>query len=237
MTSSLKNVYPGVTQQGGVTLGGKQQLLTSKTMQHCGCGVVAALDLIRYLHLYDPACRTSFFTGVEESAALPVPVYDLCAQRMRRNYLPVIYPVGTTGFSLAGGLNRYFKQYGLPLKAKWGVPKQQLWQEIQSMLDQDLPVILSVGNHFPKFWDKRGAVLHLRSGEDWKEASHIHAHYAVVLAMDETWLRISSWGREYYLARDEFLRYRDSESLSLLCNIVWICRKEQDGSPTDRKGK
>lgn len=94
------------------------------------------------------------------------------------------------------------------------------------MLDQDLPVILSVGNQFPKFWQKNGAALHRRSGEELKEAARVHAHYVVVVGMDEKWLRISSWGREYFLSRDEFIRYRNEESMSLLCNIVCLRRRE-----------
>lgn len=226
MASSLKNTYPGIGRPGRVSLGGSQRLLVNKWLQHCGCGVVAALDLVRYLHLYHSDHQTDFFTGVPNTAELPEPVYDLCAQRMYRNFVPVLYPVGTTGFSLAGGLNRYFMRYGLPLKAHWGVPKDRIWQEIRTMLDQDLPVILSVGNQFPKFWQKNGAALHRRSGEELKEAARVHAHYVVVVGMDEKWLRISSWGREYFLSRDEFIRYRNEESMSLLCNIVCLRRRE-----------
>lgn len=222
----LQHTYPGVKRPEGTSVGGNQTLLRSKVLQRCGCGVVAALDLVRYLHLHEPACRTDFFTGVDDAAYLPLPVYDLCALRMQRGYVPALYPVGTTGFSLAGGLNRYFRRYGLPLKAGWGVAKEQLWEEIGRMLSEDLPVILSVGNRFPCFWRKDGAALYRRVGDAMKESSRIHAHYVTVLGMDEQWLKVASWGREYYLAKGEFLRYRNEESLNLLCNVVSIRRSE-----------
>lgn len=224
MRYGLKHIYPGVVRSGRASVGGSQNLLKSKTLQDCGCGVVAALDLVRYLHLYDPYCCTDFFTGIEDTNNLSLPVYDLCAQRMRRSYIPVIHPVGTTGFSIAGGLNRYFRRYDLPLKAYWGVAKSEIWQEIQRMLEDDLPVILSVGNQFPRFWRKDGAALYCRVGDAMKESVRIHAHYVTVLGMDDEWLKVSSWGREYYLSKDEYLRYRNKESINLLCNIVSVRR-------------
>ena len=219
----LKHEYPGTVRNGKRTVGGNQRHLDSKTLQHCGCGAVAATDLVRYLYLYAESHDSDIFSGVPDGTVLPVPVYDLCVKRMRRRFIPVTYPVGTTGFALAIGLNRYFRCCNLPLKARWGVGKGDIWQEIGRMLRNDLPVILSVGNQFPCFWRKDGAAIYRQAG-DTQKAGQIHSHYVTVLAMDEQWLKISSWGNEYYLSKEEFLRYRTEESLKLLCNIVSIRR-------------
>ena len=224
MQLELKHAYPGTVRAGKHTLGGNQRTLNDKTLQHCGCGAVAATDLVRYLHLYHDGCRTDFFCGIPEERELPIPVYDLCVKRMRRRFVPVTYPLGTTGFALAIGLNRYFRSYEIPLKARWGVGKDEIWQEIGRMLADDLPVILSVGNQFPRFWRKDGAAVQRCVGDTMQDAGQIHAHYVTVLEMDDQRLRISSWGKEYYLKKEEFLRYRTYESLSLLCNIVSIRR-------------
>jgi len=40
--------------------------------------------------------------------------------------------------------------------------------------------------------------------------------------MDELWLRVSSWGREYYIRRSEYLSYSRLHSLSLTCNILLV---------------
>lgn len=226
MNYSLQHPYPGIRQPSGVTLGGSQRLLKSAALQRCGCGVVAALDLVRYLHLYRTGFSTDFFSGVEENASLPLPVYDLCIQRMRRNYVSILYPIGTTGFGLAGGLNHYFRQYSLPLKARWGVSREQLWARIEEMLASDLPVILSVGNRFPKLWEKQNAALHRkRADQTYYQATQTHGHFVTVLGIDNEWLRITSWGREYYLSKAEFRRYCDEASLSVLCNIVYLTAK------------
>ncbi len=216
----LKYPYPGIEQAGAETLGGNQRMLKSKTLQQCGCGVIAALDLVRYLHLYDSCCRTSFFAGIEDTTSLPLPVYDLCALRMMRNFVPVQQPTGTASFLLAAGLNRYFKEYGLALQASWGVPKERLWVEIEEMLQKNLPVILSLGKQFPKVWRKEGVRMYRYQAGQMKKSVQAHGHYVTVVAMSERWMKVLSWGQVYYISRDEFLRYRDRESLNLLCNIV-----------------
>ena len=220
MEYSLRNPVPGIVKDGRTTFGGSQKLLKNKTLQHCGCGVVAALDLVRYLHLYRAGFDTDFFAGVEDNQYLPMAVYDLCAHRMQ-SYIPAIYPIGTDGFSLTLGLNRYFQRYGLPMQARWGVRQKQLWDEIEVMLAEDLPVILSIGNRFPQIWKKEGLTLYRRQRDGtFRKATQAKGHYVLVVGIDDNCLRISSWGTEYYLKRDEFLRYCTDDSIPLLCSIV-----------------
>ena len=82
MKFSLQHPYPGVGREGAHSYGGNQRWLRDKAMQHCGCGVVAALDLVRYLHLYRDGFSTDFFVGVDDVSAVSRPLYDLCTQRM-----------------------------------------------------------------------------------------------------------------------------------------------------------
>lgn len=229
MEYALQHAYPGIVKNGRTSFGGSQRWLDSAALQHCGCGLVAVLDLVRYLHLYAGATCSGIFTGIDETPGLPQPLYNLCAQRMRCSYVPILYPIGTTGFSLAAGLNRCFREYKLPYAASWGVKKEALWQEIGVMLQQDLPVILSVGNRFPRFWKEGGVALCRPTEGTMREVVQTHAHFVTVVGMDEKWLRVSSWGREYYLSREEFFRYRKEESLGFLCNIVLIRRRESGG--------
>ena len=229
MRVSLQHTYPGIGREGAHSYGGNQRWLRDKIMQHCGCGVVAALDLVRYLHLYRDGFSADFFTGVDDSPAVSRSLYDLCAQRMRSIYIPVIYPVGTTGFGLASGLNRYFRRYDLPLQASWGLSAKKLWQEMETMLSDDLPVILSVGNRFPRVWSKETLCLYRRSSDgSIQVGARIHAHFFTVTGMDEQWLRVSSWGSEYYIKKEEFFRYCHHDSIPLLCNMVHLRQKKTD---------
>lgn len=226
MEYALQYTYPGIVKDGRTSFGGSQRWLDSKVLQHCGCGLVAALDLMRYLNLYAGADCSALFSGIDETPELPLSLYNLCIQRMWRSYVPVVYPIGIDGLSLAFGMNRCFRQHRLPYTACWGVKKDALWQEIAHMLRQDLPVILSVGKRFPRFWEKKGVALYRPAGAAMREAVRVHAHYVTVVGMDEDWLRVSSWGREYFLSKEEFMRYRTEESMGILCNIVLIRRHE-----------
>ena len=218
----IKAPYPGIKLSSNSTLGGNQRVLKSQTLQRCGCGVVAALDLVRYLHLYHCSCKTSFFIGVEDAEHLPLAIYDLCAMRMQRNFVPALYPIGTTVFSLSAGLNQYFKRYHIPLKASWGVSKENVWTEMERMLRQNFPVILSIGHQFPGLGTGEGLPLYRYQGERMVKAAHVRGHYVTVVAMSDHWLKVTSWGQIYYISRNEFLCYRDQTSLNLLCNMLQL---------------
>ena len=43
--------------------------------------------------------------------------------------------------------------------------------------------------------------------------------------MDEDWLRISSWGRLYYINRQDFEEYIHRYSLSFVSNVLLVERK------------
>ncbi|MFQ7549242.1 MAG: hypothetical protein ACLRMZ_01540 [Blautia marasmi] len=40
--------------------------------------------------------------------------------------------------------------------------------------------------------------------------------------MDETWMRVSSWGKEYYINRQEYYNYVRKHSSFLISNICYI---------------
>jgi hypothetical protein len=48
-----------------------------------------------------------------------------------------------------------------------------------------------------------------------------------VTGLDDTHLRIASWGREYYISRQEFERYAARDSTRLFSNIVWLRPKKR----------
>ncbi len=220
MQVGLKDPYPGIERSSGATFGGSQRMLKSAVLQRCGCAVIAAVDMVRYLHLYHSFGHTLFFTGISQAVHLPLAVYDLCAMRMQRNFMPVLYPVGVTIFSLTAGLNRYFRKYHVPLEASWGTAKRELWSEIENMLQENLPVILAIGRPVTGLWTDEGLPLYRYKGNQMVKATCVKAHYVSVVAISDHWMKIATWGQDYYISRSEFSAYRDRKSLNLLCNIV-----------------
>lgn len=221
MNGQLAHPYPSV---GGLeevpSCGGNQRLLRSPTLRKCGCGVVAGLDLARYIYLNHSDMPSDFFRGMPRHQQMSPLLYDICARRMQVHFLPVIPPIGTNGPALSLGLNRYFRQYGIPLTAHWGVAPEKLWYAAAEQLAQDLPVILSIGRPFPKFWSEKKVALYRNE----RVACRTNAHFVTILALDDTWAWVSSWGRMYAIRRSEFDRYRQKESNGLLCNLLVLRR-------------
>ena len=221
MTVSLRNQYIAVSDGNKISYGGNQMLSESKTEREVGCGVVAALDLLLYLSRHDGNSD-----GEQTDAPIPLGEYNRLLHFMRRKYLPLIPKHGINGWMLTLGLNACFIKRHLPYLALWGVPYSRLWQETARMLEQDIPVIFSIGPNFPLFWQHNKLRLYTRrSDESYVPCTQTHAHYVMITAMDEQWLQISSWGKQYYIRKDEYLTYVKAYSVRLVSNIVLIRKK------------
>ena len=53
-----------------------------------------------------------------------------------------------------------------------------------------------------------------------------HAHYVTVTGADSDWLQISSWGKRYYIRKDDYLSYVKRHSARLFSNILYIREKK-----------
>lgn len=192
----------------------------NKTMRSVGCGVIASLDLLIYLCRYHD-CHVERLDGLVRIDPIPSTEYNDCALELSRRYLPLIPGHGINGLSLALGLNRVFRRNHIPYRALWGATNKDFWNEIERMLQDDLPVILSIGPNFPLFWQHNALPFYRRQADGGLTVStRAHAHYVSVTGMDERWLRISSWGREYYLSRAEYEEYVNKSSNRVVSNIL-----------------
>lgn len=219
----LKHELPCVRMQGPYdrTYGGNQMLFANLTMQRCGCGLVGVLDILLYLHRYH-SLQVDFLRELPEGE-LTAQQYESAANYLKKHGIPLVYPLGTTGLHLAAGLNYQFRKNRIPLHSHWYVPKERLWSEIEEMLKQDLPVIMSAGDHFPDFWKKGGLRLYLTQEPDSPYVEAL-SHYFTVTGMEEEWLRVSSWGVKYYIRRREFEAFVKT-STPLFSSILKIERR------------
>ena len=120
-------------------------------------------------------------------------------------------------------IQRFFRKFRLPLRAKWAVKWETLFPAIERMLQQDLPVILAVGQSFPRIWRKDKLTFYRKTPDgQYRPATATRAHFVNVTGMDDCWLRVSSWGRCYFINREEFCQFAKKYSLRWLCNIVLI---------------
>jgi len=56
----------------------------------------------------------------------------------------------------------------------------------------------------------------------YRSNSSIKAHYVTVTGLDRRWMRVSSWGKEYYISRGEYEQYVKKHSSFLISNIVAV---------------
>ena len=217
----LAHEYISTEQNGLHSYGGSQSAHPDATMRACGCGVIAGLDVILYLSRHSGG--TCPFTAGEDGQSVPLSVYNSFASRLRRGFLPLIPGRGINGLMLTGGLELFFLRWRMPYSIHWGARSGSLFENIELMLMRDIPVILAVGPNFPLFWQKNTLPFYCSEPDGTLVKScAARAHYVVVTGMDEDWLRISSWGREYYINRGEYMAYGRKHSLPILNSIAVI---------------
>ena len=220
---SIRHPYISVAAHGGTSYGGSQQFSDSAMIRRCGCGVVAATDLLLYLSRWHAEDEAAFFGGLYRDSPLPCAAYTDCLSRMNRRYQPMIPYKGINGLMLMLGVQRFFHDYKMPFSARWHFAQSGLWERIGQMLREDIPVVMSVGPNFPIIWGKRRVGFYRKSAEGaYVRVSGARAHYYTVTGMDGEWLRISSWGRLYYLNRSEFEEYVRKYSAGFVSNILLV---------------
>ncbi len=214
MNDHLKSPYISVMTAHGPSYGGSQMWSSNQVMKKCGCGIVAAQDIILYL-------RKSNTRTVNE--------YCEELDYLRHHYFPLIYPSGINGFMLARGLNKLFRRSALPYHASWAMEGEKLLTRIREMIRKDCPVILSIGPNFPLLWHKNALVFYRRIPNGRLEKStQALGHYVVVTGISDEWLQVSSWGRCYFLNIQEYRNYVKQNSNYLFSNIVYIQKDEGD---------
>lgn len=223
---SLQHPYIAVKTRSGESYGGGQQLSPDPMVRRCGCGVIAAADLLLYLSRWHMTMPAAYFDGLSEEGPIPLSAYNECILRMHRRFFPVIPYAGINGLMLMAGVQRFFREQQMPFTARWCFSESRLWDRLEGMLCRDIPVILSVGPNFPELWGKKKVHFYKKdSAGNYIPTAGAKAHFFTVTGMDDEWLRISSWGRLYYLNRREFSDYAKRDSLALTCNTLLIEKK------------
>lgn len=222
----LKYPYIAVTEAGKLSYGGNQSWYKGRVIQRYGCGAVAGTDLLLYLSLHKEYCRGKEFLEISgENGILDTEQYLENFQKMKRRYFPVIPGFGMPGWLLASGVNRYFRRNRIPLKASFGVLGRNMGSRTGAMLAHDIPVILAIGPNFPVPVKKYKVTFYQKVGEEYNAACETAAHFVTVTAMEGDWMKVSSWGKEYYINVKEYENYVKKHSCFLVSNLLYIRKK------------
>ena len=201
--------------------GGSQSWLANRVMSQSGCGVVAAGDVLLYLGMHRRGCRTEGIHGLFYSdGRISRARYEQYLKELGRRYFPVLPYLGMPFWVLTMGLNRYFRRNGIRLGARWGVLPWNLEKRMEEMFRQDLPVILSIGPNFPPFFRKQKLRLYEKEENgSYRHVTQTRAHYVVATGFEKGKLRISSWGKCYYIDWEEYKEYLWKKSNPWMTNI------------------
>jgi hypothetical protein len=173
--------------------------------------------------------------------------YDAYVRLINDRYTKTRKVIAVLGPKIASAINSYSKAYGLGYQAswKWTLSYYDMYEIISEMLDMDIPVILSIGPNTPNLWGKKGIPFYQRYEieipEDTEKPANlikpylyranvqnINGHYVTVtgLIKDELagliMLRISSWGKQYYINYEEYRDYIESIGGTFTSSLVYI---------------
>lgn len=210
--AALRSPYLSVTTPNGSSYGGSQTWFSDALIHDYGCGLIAAHDLFHY---FNPTQETTFST---------IETYQQSVRKLRP-FFPILPRLGMNGLMLMIGLNLLFLLNRMPERAIWHIGYRNTGREIADLLHQDLPVILSIGNNFPLVWKKDRLSLYQKNAHgDFVKTSSVRAHYVTVTGIEHGWLRISSWGQEWYINWSEYRHFSRKKSCPLFSNICYIRR-------------
>ena len=222
----LRHTYLAVKTQAEKSFGGNQNWATGYMMRKYGCGVVAMGDVLIYLGIHRLPCNTDLLYGMlREDGCLSYPRYERYLRKMNKRYLGIIPGFGVPNFQLARAMNRYFRHYRIDLRARWCLSSGKMLERIQDSLSKDYPVILAIGQNIP-FWRKKKLTLYRQENGVYLPATETKAHYVVVTGMENGYLQISSWGKEYFISWKEYQEYGKKYSSFWASNICLIQEKK-----------
>ncbi len=124
-----------------------------------GCGTIATADMFLYLALQKKEINTTVTAiALQDSIQILYDNYLSYVLEVHNKYTKTKRYLAVLGPSLARAINNYSNQFSLGYVAtwKWRLSYYEMLDQIESMLSQDIPVILSIGPNTPKFWGRHG---------------------------------------------------------------------------------
>lgn len=255
--TGLKNNYIDVDG----SFGGNQEWLKDtgrpwkgKAISGYGCGLIGASDLLIHVlgadiiadrYIMDDADSVSPDEIMTSKGNIDRDRYIGFIRYMERRYFHIFPKLGLSGILLMLGLNLFFffnrksikDSSGCKLSARWAVRPSRILTCIKEMLENDIPVILSIG---PGFLHKEKLKFYRKNitatGESsYKPVTETKDHYVTVTGVleakakddkDIVLLEISSWGRKYYVNFEEYQKYVRKNDNYYFSNILYIKKKQ-----------
>lgn len=199
-----------VTKENKIYYGGSQNWFKSKQKQRVGCGIIACANTLAHL-----------IPDFYENNTIDIDTYLDFSERLGR-YFPIIPYVGINGLSLAIGMTFAMRNYGIKGFSTWGSLPKNIDKHIDEMLAKNIPVTLSIGPNTLPFIRNHKLTLYTQKNSDYIPSCEINSHYVSVTQNLNDWYKISSWGRCYYINKNEYKEYIHKYSNWIVSNILII---------------
>ncbi len=124
-----------------------------------GCGTIATADMFLYLALQKKEYNTTLTAiALQDSMQILYDNYLSYVLEVHNKYTKTKRYLAVLGPSLARAINNYSNQFTLGYVAtwRWRLSYYEMLDQMESMLSQDIPVILSIGPNTPKLWGRHG---------------------------------------------------------------------------------
>lgn len=222
-------------ESGILTYGGDQGFYAGgqtgskeKRKESSGCGIIAFSDLLLYLANRD----NRFVTEWNKSY-----VNRILEQEDYQKYYDSMYEFlggipmkgGISGVKLQMGFNRLARRQSWQLRSKWGLSGRKLWGRLEEMLEKDIPVILCIPMMLRKKDKGKDLSFYVKEETGYRKVCAVSAHYVTVTGMlreesgECTFLEISSWGKKYYICKEEYEELIHTVFLGIILgNILYI---------------
>jgi hypothetical protein len=217
-------------------------------LHNYGCGTIATADMFLYFALQNEALRSPE-TEIALNGAKTVEYtnYQPYVRRINDRYTNTRRIIAVLGPKIAAAINKYAETNGFGYRAswKWTLSYYDMYDVIEEMLSQDLPVILSIGPNIPLLWGKKGVPFYQKCEIEYQEnpdesvskpyyykvvQNSVNSHYVTVTGIikdditNAVMLRISSWGKQFYVNYEEYRDYIESFSSTITSSVVRITR-------------
>lgn len=241
----LKNPeYISVYYRGVPSYGGSQNWFSSDKWMNrdymihkWGCGIIAIGDLFLYLAKSSRVYET-------DAVKLARPTRPIMDWEDYRNYIYYIYHSfasimpgsGMSGFALASSVRQYCIKYRLPMTIAWKgfLDDQKMLKVMRKMLKENIPIILSIGPNTPLVFRGKGIPFYTMTSEQELIPNGnlaVHSHFVMVTGIlgrkhKQILLRISSWGREFYIDYQEYRDYVAGEGDTLTSSLLYLSKED-----------
>ena len=227
--AGLKRQYVCITDEQGKIIGNGANQAWFSDSHWCnvsgqGCGIIAALDLCHYVLGQRLVPKAEYEKEIKEFVkAIPL------ARLYMHEFFGKI-AVGLTPIQICRFLNRRLKgKYKVSYNGRNG--HNNMLEKMEAMLSNDIPVIWSLYR-----MGKRLTLYTYKSvTREYVPSASTNSHYVNAISiirqdsdMHKVMIKISSWGKIFFIDYDEYLEYVGHSILSSVCSNIFFIKKTGD---------